>query len=214
MLRGTPVSPVLQKPAEACIHASVDLIYGISIVSVSVQFNRNVNFPHPAQSLKSSPSNNTLNPYLMAEPHTQIHSSHKDVHYLLLLNDVDSGFDIGEGMHCGQDSIPLVLFTQIPPGASIHGERGGVHETPEAEVLLKVGHPVFHLILIEIGLHKCNLYVGLEEREGRIFVLMPRQINGTQEISRSLTVSWHVLDEHTGYGLFIINLLSHTAGPL
>lgn len=82
-------------------------------------------------------------------------------HYLLLLDDADPGLDVGEGVHGGQDGVPSVLLMQLSPRPPRQGERGGVHEPPEVEILLKVCDPVFHLILIEVGLHKSDLYVGL-----------------------------------------------------
>lgn len=85
-------------------------------------------------------------------------------HYLLLLDDADAGLDVGEGMHGGQHSIPPVLLMQLSPRPPLQGERGGVHEPPQIEILLKVGYPVFHLILIKVRLHKSDLYVGLREK--------------------------------------------------
>lgn len=82
-------------------------------------------------------------------------------HYLFLLDDADPGLDVGEGMHGGEDSVPPVLLLQLSPGPPLQGERGGVHEPSQIEILLKVRYPVFHLILIKVGLHESDLYVGL-----------------------------------------------------
>lgn len=102
---------------------------------------------------------------------TQTHSfrgGHSpQVHYLLLLDDSDPGLDVGEGVHGGEHSIPAMLLMQLSPGPSLQSEGGGVHEPPKVEILLEVGHPVFHLILIKVRLHKSDLYVGLEEEVRR-----------------------------------------------
>lgn len=82
-------------------------------------------------------------------------------HYLLLLDDADPSLDVGEGVHGGQDRVPPVLLVQLPPRPPLQGEGGGVHEPSQIEILLKVGYPVFHLILIKVRLHKSDLYVGL-----------------------------------------------------
>lgn len=89
------------------------------------------------------------------------------MHYLLLLDDADPGLDVGEGMHGGEHRVPAVLFVQLSPRPPLQGEWGGVHEPAKVEILLEVGHPVFHLILIKIRLHKSDLYVGLEEEVRR-----------------------------------------------
>lgn len=64
-------------------------------------------------------------------------------------------------MHGGQDGVPAVLLLQLPPRSPLQGEGGGVHEPSQIEILLKVGYPVLHLILIKVRLHKGDLYVGL-----------------------------------------------------
>lgn len=82
-------------------------------------------------------------------------------------------------MHSGQDGVPLVLLTKVSSGAPIHGERSSVHEPTEVEVLLKIGYPVFHLILIKIWLHKSNLYVCLKKEASTITVFYnPRSVKG------------------------------------
>lgn len=65
-------------------------------------------------------------------------------------------------MHGGQDGVPPVLLMELSPRPPLQGEGRGVHEPSQIEILLKVGDPVFHLILIKVGLHKSDLYVGLE----------------------------------------------------
>lgn len=107
------------------------------------------------------------------------------MHYLLFLADSDPGLDVGEGMHGGEHGVPAVLFMQQSPGPPLQGEGGGVHEPPEVEVLLEVGHPVFHLILIEVRLHKSDLDVGLGEGRGEG---MGRDEPATQ--SKRRTVPW------------------------
>lgn len=89
-------------------------------------------------------------------------------HYLLLLDDADAGLDVGEGVHGGEDRVPPVLLMQLPTRPPLQGEGGGVHEPPQIEILLKVGYPVFHLILIKVRLHKSDLYVSLRgKRQGK-----------------------------------------------
>lgn len=82
--------------------------------------------------------------------------------YLLFLDDVDASLDVGEGMQGGEDGLSLVLLVEFPPRPSALGEGSGVHETPQVEVLLKVCQPVFHLIVIEVGLHIGDLDICLE----------------------------------------------------
>lgn len=82
--------------------------------------------------------------------------------YLLLLDDVDASLDIGEGVHGSEDGLPLVLLVEFAPWPSALGERRGVHEAPQVEVLLKVCQPVFHLIVIKVGLHVSDLDICLE----------------------------------------------------
>lgn len=86
------------------------------------------------------------------------------VHYLLFLDDADPGLDVGEGMHGGEHGVPAMLLMQLSPRPPLQGEGSGVHEPPKVEILLEVGHPVFHLILIKVRLHKSDLYVGLGKR--------------------------------------------------
>lgn len=89
--------------------------------------------------------------------------------YLLFLDDVDASLDIGEGMHGGEDGLPFVLLVQLASRPSALGERCRVHETPQVEVLLKVCQPVFHLVVIKVGLHISDLDVCLKRRGAFIF---------------------------------------------
>ena len=91
--------------------------------------------------------------------------------HLLFLDDIDASLDVGEGMHGGEDGLPLVLLVEFTPGAPALGEWRGVHETPQVEVLLKVCHPVFHLVVIEEGLHVGDLDVCLV-RSGGVYRLI------------------------------------------
>ena len=89
--------------------------------------------------------------------------------YLLLLDDVDAGLDVGEGVHGGQDGLPLVLLAELSPRAARSCEGRGEHEAPEVEVLLEVGQPVLHLVVVEIGLCIRDLDVCLE---GEVWIQM------------------------------------------
>lgn len=64
-------------------------------------------------------------------------------------------------MLCGEDGFPFVLLVQLSSRPSALGERGGVHEPAQVEVLLKVGHTVFHLVVIKVRLHKRDLNIRL-----------------------------------------------------
>lgn len=86
--------------------------------------------------------------------------------YLLLLDDVNASLDIGEGVHGGEDGLPLVLLLKFTPRTSAFGEGCGVHEAPQVEILLKVCQPVFHLIVVKVGLHVSNLDVSLKKSGG------------------------------------------------
>lgn len=80
---------------------------------------------------------------------------------LLLLDDVDAGLDVGEGVHGGEDGLPLVLLAQLAARPPALGEGRGVHEAPQVEVLLEVGQAVLHLVVVEVGLHVGDLDVRL-----------------------------------------------------
>lgn len=69
-------------------------------------------------------------------------------------------------MHGSEDGLPLVLLVELAPRAAALGERSGVHESPQVEILLEVGQPVLQLVVIEVGLHKGDLDVGLGGRAG------------------------------------------------
>lgn len=64
-------------------------------------------------------------------------------------------------MHGGQDGLPLVLLAELAARPPTARERRGEHETPQVEVLLEVGQPVFHLVVVEVGLHVRDLDVRL-----------------------------------------------------
>lgn len=89
--------------------------------------------------------------------------------YLLLLDDNDAGLDVGEGVHGGEDGLPLVLLAELAPRPSTLGERGGVHEAPQVEILLKIRHAVFHLVVVEERLHVSNLDIRLQRSDGSLF---------------------------------------------
>lgn len=81
--------------------------------------------------------------------------------HLLFLDDVDASLDVGEGVHGGENGLPLVLLVEFAPRPPALGEGRGVHEAPQVEVLLKVGQPVFHLVVVKVRLHVSDLDVGL-----------------------------------------------------
>lgn len=110
--------------------------------------------------------------------------------YLFFLDNIYSGFDVGESMHCCQDGVPLVLLAKLSSRAPIHGERRSVHEPTEVEVLLKVSYPVLHLILIKIWLHKSNLYVCLREEERIITVLYNETSKGMVHMKYPIVHTW------------------------
>lgn len=83
---------------------------------------------------------------------------------LLLLDDVDASLDVGEGVHGGEDGLPLVLLAQLAARPPALGEGRGVHEAPQVEVLLEVGQAVLHLVVVEVGLHVGDLDVRLPRR--------------------------------------------------
>lgn len=64
-------------------------------------------------------------------------------------------------MHGGEDGLPLVLLAQLAARPPALCEGRGVHETPQVEVLLKVGQAVLHLVVVKVGLHKGDLDVRL-----------------------------------------------------
>lgn len=130
--------------------------------------------------------------------------------YLFSLDDIDSGFDVGESMHCGQDGVPLVLLTKFSSGTPVHSKRRGVHEPADVEVLLKVGNSVLHLILIKIGLHKSDLYVCLR-KEGRT---KEGRRNGAFEVSHSthwLVMVWKSAELEILQGSFSYPALTELA---
>lgn len=90
---------------------------------------------------------------------------------LLFLDDIDASLDVGEGMHGGEDGLPLVLLVELASRPSALGEGRGVHEAPQVEVLLKVCQTVLHLVVIEEGLHVSDLDICLE-RSGGVYCLL------------------------------------------
>ena len=64
-------------------------------------------------------------------------------------------------MHGGQDGLPLVLLAELAARPPALGERRGVHEAAQVEVLLEVGQAVLHLVVVEEGLHVGDLDVVL-----------------------------------------------------
>lgn len=85
--------------------------------------------------------------------------------YLFFLNDVDAGLDVGEGVHGGEDGLPLILLVEFASRSAALGEGRGVHEAPQVEIFLKVCHSVFHFIVVEEWLHKSDLDVSLDGRK-------------------------------------------------
>lgn len=82
------------------------------------------------------------------------------------MDDVDASLDVREGVHGGEDGLPLVLLAQLAARPPALGERCRVHEAPQVKVLLKVSEAVFHLVVIKVGLHKGDLDVGLTRDSG------------------------------------------------
>lgn len=81
---------------------------------------------------------------------------------LLFLDDVDASLDVREGVHGGEDGLPLVLLVELAARPPAFGEGRGVHEAPQVEVLLEVCQAVFHLVVVKVGLHESDLDIRLE----------------------------------------------------
>lgn len=64
-------------------------------------------------------------------------------------------------MLCGEDGLPFVLLVQLSSRPSTLCKWGGVHEPAQVEVLLKVGHTVFHLVVVKIRFHVRDLNICL-----------------------------------------------------
>lgn len=64
-------------------------------------------------------------------------------------------------MHGGEDGLPLVLLAELAARPPAFGEGRGVHEAPQIEVLLEVRQAVFHLVVVEEGLHVSDLDIRL-----------------------------------------------------
>lgn len=71
-------------------------------------------------------------------------------------------------MLSGEDGLPFVLLIQLSSRPSAFCEWGGVHEPAQVEVLLKVGHTIFHLIVVKVRLHKCDLNIGLVPKKKKV----------------------------------------------
>lgn len=80
---------------------------------------------------------------------------------LFFLDDVDPSLHVGEGVHGGEDRLPLVLLVEFTSWTSALGKGRGVHEAPQVEVLLEVCESVFHFIIIKVRLHVGDLDVSL-----------------------------------------------------
>lgn len=105
---------------------------------------------------------------------------------LLLLDDVDASLDVGEGVHGGEDGLPLVLLAQLAARPPALGEGRGVHEAPQVEVLLEVGQAVLHLVVVEVGLHVGDLDVRLPTRRST-----PGWLSALHSVFIFLLTSWN-----------------------
>lgn len=63
--------------------------------------------------------------------------------YLLLVDDIDAGLYVREGMGCRQDGFAFVLLMQVPVGSAVQSEGSAVHESAQVVVLIKVGDSFF-----------------------------------------------------------------------
>lgn len=72
-------------------------------------------------------------------------------------------------MHGGEDGLPLVLLIEFTTRPSALGEGRGIHEAPQVEVLFKVCQPVFHFVVIKVGLHISDLDICLQRSDGFYF---------------------------------------------
>lgn len=82
------------------------------------------------------------------------------------MDDVDPGFDVGEGVGGGEDGLALELLVEVAVGAAVQREGRAVHEAPQVVVLVKVRDPVLHLVRVKVGLHVRDLDVGLQGEQG------------------------------------------------
>lgn len=82
--------------------------------------------------------------------------------YLLFVDDVDAGFDVGKGVRGGQDGLAFVLLVQVAMCPTVQRERRAVHEGAQVIVFVEVRDALLQLICVKEGLHVCDLKVCLE----------------------------------------------------
>lgn len=77
--------------------------------------------------------------------------------YLLLVNDVDAGLDVGKGVARGENGLAFVLLVQVSVRAAVQRERRAVNEAPQVVVLVEIRDAVLHLVRVEVRLHVSDL---------------------------------------------------------
>lgn len=86
---------------------------------------------------------------------------HVCLSYLLFVDDVDAGFDVGESVRGSENGLSFELFMQVTVSSSIECERRAVDEAAQVVILVEVRDAVLHFISVKIWFNICDLNEGL-----------------------------------------------------
>lgn len=89
--------------------------------------------------------------------------------YLLFVDDVDAGLDVGESVGGSEDGLSFKLFMQVTVSSSIECEWRAVDKAPQVVVLIEVSDAVLHFISVKIWFNICDLNKGLCQRKWMLF---------------------------------------------
>lgn len=86
---------------------------------------------------------------------------HACLSYLLFMDDVDAGLDVGESVGGSENGLSFKLFVQVTVSSAVECERCAVDEAPQVVVLIEVCDAVLHFISVKIWFNVCDLNEGL-----------------------------------------------------
>lgn len=98
--------------------------------------------------------------------------------YLLFVDDVDAGLDVGERVRGSKDGFPFKLFMQVTMSSSIECEWCAVDKAPQVVVLIKICDAVLHFISVKVRLNIRDLNKGLDQgKENPLLIIFVTKSN-------------------------------------